>query len=902
MAARVHTVVKGDTLSEIALQYLGDGSKASYMKLAALNNISNPDLIYVGQKIKIDDDGSSSSSSSSSSNSNQPTNVQLGVLSTSADTLVATWEWNKSETESYKVIWSYETAGDNIKFTGENKTITVDEDEPEKSKYCTYGIPSGAKIVYFKVKPISKKKKQNDTEVNYWDANWSNEVSYTDSTPVATPSSGPNVTIDDNHKLTVEIEGLDSSITEVKFQVFKDNTTTVFRTSQKIAVSTGYVAYSCDVDPGSVYKVHYMVYAGSDESDWSPYSPNVGTVPAAPAGITKIEAKSGTSVYLEWAAVNTATSYSIEYSTREDAFDIDPDNVQQGPTTKLTSVIVNLKTGSEYFFRIKATNNEGDSAWSPVSSVILGVEPSAPTTWSSTTTAIVGEDLYLYWVHNAEDGSTQTRAELELITKNGEEVIKNEVIEIDNSEREEEDQEKTSQYEIDTTEYTEGIAIQWRVRTAGVTGGYGDWSVQRTIDIYAKPTIDDFRITDKNENSVDVVKSFPFYVSATPGPKTQTPIGYHLEIVSNSVYESTDSIGNPKTINAGEAVYSKYFDTYRSLLVEFSAGNVDLENNIEYTAKCIVSMNSGLTGEASFIFTVNWVDAEYSPNAEIGLNVDNMTASITPYCENRVVTKRQVNYTNGEYVVTAEDVGSVYGEVIRGARTTTGELVYNGVTAAGTEVYFSNVEETTHITNVYLSVYRREFDGAFTELAKGLDGAKRTTIIDPHPALDYARYRIVAADKSTGAISYYDMPGYAVGGKAAIIQWDEAWTSFETSEESPLEQPAWSGSLLKLPYNIDVSDSHKTDVELIEYIGRSHPVSYYGTHLGQTSSWSMEIVKDDKETLYALRRLAKWMGNVYVREPSGSGYWATVSVSFNLKHKSLTIPVSLSITRVEGGV
>ena len=46
------------------------------------------------------------------------------------------------------------------------------------------------------------------------------------------------------------------------------------------------------------------------------------------------------------------------------------------------------------------------------------------------------------------------------------------------------------------------------------------------------------------------------------------------------------------------------------------------------------------------------------------------------------------------------------------------------------------------------------------------------------------------------------------------------------------------------------------------------------------------------------------MGNVYVREPSGSGYWATVSVSYSRKHNELTMPVTLAITRVddaEGG-
>ena len=108
--------------------------------------------------------------------------------------------------------------------------------------------------------------------------------------------------------------------------------------------------------------------------------------------------------------------------------------------------------------------------------------------------------------------------------------------------------------------------------------------------------------------------------------------------------------------------------------------------------------------------------------------------------------------------------------------------------------------------------------------------------------------------------------------------------------------------MLKLPYNIDISFSHQPDVELVEYIGRSDPISYYGTQHGETATWSVDIAKKDTETLYGLRRLSKWMGNVYVREPSGSGYWANVKVSFTRKHLETIIPVTLELSRVEGGV
>ena len=92
------------------------------------------------------------------------------------------------------------------------------------------------------------------------------------------------------------------------------------------------------------------------------------------------------------------------------------------------------------------------------------------------------------------------------------------------------------------------------------------------------------------------------------------------------------------------------------------------------------------------------------------------------------------------------------------------------------------------------------------------------------------------------------------------------------------------------------------DVALNEYIGRAHPVSYYGTQLGVKGSWQGTIRRDDIETIYGLRRLAVYRGDVYVREPSGVGYWANVNVSFSKRYNEMVIPVTLNVTRVEGGI
>lgn len=896
------TVERGDTLGQIAIDYAGGYS--NYKKLAAINNISNPDLIYVGQKIYLTEEAASGGGSSSSTNSNKPDIELFGLQSNADNTLFATWKWNKSNTASYKVSWTYDS-GNGVWFEGKFSDQSVDDDSPSLSKQSTYSIPSNARRVQFKVKPISETKKNSSgTETNYWDASWSDVETWTSATPLGAPDT-PSVEIV-KFKLTASLDNIDiNNATHIEFQVVKDNSASPFAT-EKAKIATTHASHVFTIGAGSEYKVRCRAYNSKDNeySEWSKYSSNEGTIPSAPASIIELKAESETSVYISWEPVVNATGYGIEYTTKKIYFDTSKEVQSMNITEEgiTNAFVTGMDTGEEYFFRVKATNDKGDSGWSEIKSIIIGEKPAAPTTWSSTSTAITGEPVILYWVHNSEDGSSQTYAELQLYIGDAfeEHTIKNT--------DDEDEKDKTSQWTLDTTSYVEGTSVRWRVRTAGVTKEYGEWSIQRTIDIYAPATLE-LNVTDVNGNSIETLDSFPFYIKGLAGPKTQAPIGYHVTIKSNSIYETVDRIGNPLTVNKDEEVYSKYFDTTDSLLIEMSAGNVDLENSIEYTVTCTVSMNSGLTAKATRVFNVSWGNEQYIPNAEIGINEENMTASIRPYCINsnivyyQVIVETTLEKFKRTYTKTDTVLSSVWIEkVVNGAFTVDGERVYSGVTASGEEVYLCMVEESSVVEGVSLSVYRREFDGSFTELASGLDSLKTTTITDPHPALDYARYRIVATDIATGAVAYYDPPGYPVGGKAVIIQWDEDWSSFETSEDGVLVQPPWSGSMLKLPYNIDVSESNSSDVTLVEYAGRSHPVTYYGTQLGVASSWSMEIPKDDKETIYALRRLARWMGDVYVREPSGIGYWAQITVSFSQKHLELTIPVSLSISQVEGGI
>lgn len=857
MALATYTVKWGDNLTKIADGRCGKNVAASISgstvsakvnTLVSLNNIRNRNLIYVGQVLKLSGSGSSSSSSSTSTKPDVPTITGFGLQSedTTGRAMYVAWSYSRSNVKNYKVRWSY--------YANNMWMAPVDQETAEAgSEFCndTYSAPSNASKVKVKVLAISDTYKDSEgNEHKYWtDTPWSAEKVYdfTDNPPFI-PST-PTVKIED-YTLTASIDNIvaaNLNADSVEFEIIKNNSTSLGVYKAKINTTSNYVSYARTVDAGSDYKVRARCTKGTRASSWSDFSSNVGTKPSVPSAITTCKANSYSdnkvSAYLAWTPVNNAETYDIEYTTNKNYFDgTDGTTVING--IEFTHYeITSLALGNEYFFRIRAVNQNGNSGWSEIKSAVLGTTPVAPTTWSSTTTAVVGEPLNLYWVHNSEDNSSQTYAELRLYV---DDVLQTPDITIKNS-TDEDEKDRTSVYALDTSKYSEGTKVKWQVRTAGITKVYGDWSIERVVDIYAEPTLE-LAVTTLPNGTGDIINTltaFPFYIYALAGPKTQAPIGYQLKITANEYYETIDDTGVTKMINKGDAIYSKHFDTTNALIVEMSADNIDIEADIDYTITCVVTMNSGLSAESSHNFKAEWDDVAYNINADITIDDETLTASIMPFSED---------------------------------------------------------SEGALVEDITLSVYRREFDGTFTEIAKNIPNTNSVTVSDPHPALDYARYRIVGKTISTGAVSYQDMPGVKVGGNAVIIQWNEEWSVFDSLDEYSAEKPAWSGSMLKIPYNIDFSNSHSIDTELVQYTGRKHPVAYYGTQLGETATGTVEIPKDDKETLYAIRRLAIWTGDVYIREPSGTGYWANISVSYNQTHNEVTIPITFNITRVEGGI
>lgn len=842
--ATTYTVKRGDTLSEIALRY-----NTTVNNLVKLNNIANPDYIIVGQVLKL-----SGTATLVTTNTTKKVNVtNFGLQSGTDRTIYAAWSFDTANTKEYKVEWQYST-GQTVWFDGSITTVT--------RKQSTYSAPANADKVRFRALPVANTKTSGGKTVPYWyGATWSTWKYFSmKDVPPAAPSK-PTIsikTVDGKDNIEVYVGSRPTPAPSIIEVNIAQDDKWGYKT-QKVNASKfnydGSVFWTTTILTGSKYNAKIRTYLNGMYSEWSEASDFKLTRPLPPSEITKcgIDADK-LQLYVEWKASKTAKNYIVQYTTNRNDFSSSTATPNEVTVTD-THCTIDVESGHDYYIRVKAVNDEGESEWTAVSSTSLKDRPAAPLTQTLKTKYEVGEPLTFSWLHQSSDEAKIKYADLEIYIDGQKQITET----FEYAEEDNKDENQWKEHTIDTSGYKNGAVVQWRVRTAsGDT--LGEWSKLDTIYIYISPTLD-LTISDINDNSVSstdetssvlTLSSLPLKIDlvAKPSADLQKAACYTITIKSNQQYNTVDNLGNPDIVYKDEIVYSQVFDANISdysnaFSVELSAGDVNLSNEVSYTVSCTVSTDLSLTSNpVSLTFYTAWTKTSYSVDAEIYINEDDYTASIVPYCEDATGNRSE---------------------------------------------------------DMLLFVYRRNYDGGYTLVAGDIQNGGGTSVTDPHPALDYARYRIVAMSKSTGAILYNDLPGYPIKCSSIIIQWDERWNNFDVSVDG-VEDPTWTGSLLKLNYNIDISSKVKSDSALVGYIGRENPVSYYGTQVNESGNWNVAIKKDDIDTLYALRRLSKWRGDAYVREPSGIGYWANVVVTYNKKHKDMTIPVTLEVTRVEGGV
>ncbi len=803
---------------------------------------------------------------------NRIENITIRLQSNEGKALVATWTHTldsnkKSNLKCYSVRWDYKVG--KIWYIGETSEVT-----PQQSLYTPpdIAVQVRVRVKFVRKKKYTKKKAKKNPPTSWFECPDPYYIS--DLRPDT--ASAPSISVLDNkRKIEVSIENVpQTGINKpayVRFQIVKNDKTIVYDADPTyevaaahkkvpyifpIKVNKNFASYTFTGEYGAKYKARakYIDDEFQQSYEWSDWSSDVLTIPEPPKKVNNPKRITNSSVSLTWTKSSGATSYKVLYTTNAHYFNEAPDKVQSLTISNgTTALITGLDTGYNYYFSVCAVNEQGTSQRStPAAKIVFGTKPDPPTTWSESTTALAGETVTIYWVHNSTDNSSQVKAEIEL-TING----KTKTIVVNNN-RSEAEKDNTSSYVLGDTlsdqvlHLTVGEDIYWRVRTCGITGVFSGWSIKRLIRIYPVPILSFASSSFSTTSKGNALKKFPISLDIEAICSHQKPLTYYIEIIAASTYTGLDYVGSPDTVYKGDVVFSKIIKSSdTSVTYSIQPKDCYLESGQKYVINATASFNSGLTAKANPVsFYVAWDEEIPCPDLDMYIeNEDLVSMAIQPFCEN----------------------------------PKTGKLV----------------------SNVVLSVYRQEKDGKFTTIQTNIKNRYGATVIDPHPSLNNVTYRVVAKSTVTGEMSFNDVYSsmYFDGpiDSAVILQWDETYRSAGSTIDEELADELALANFIRLPYNIDFTSNHKPDVSLIKYIGREYPVSYYGTQLGDSSTCRVDISKDDEETLDKIRRLAVYTGDVYIREPSGLGYWAQIDVSYQRSYDKLVIPISLNITRVEGG-
>lgn len=894
-------------------------------------------------------------------------NLKLTPLEADPNTLVATWDKvsdtkidGKGTQKGSKIdpvkdleyTWTYtvrKADGKTVTLNGmssDGSTSTTHIGRGQTRVTFTPDKPEATKIT-FKIRsnPKTYKNKGSNKEHPYFTKKW-----VTRDKTLGAPDFdiAPTISIK-GFTLTATLTGLTDTVYDgktygiglVEFQLLDEEANQVGNiVSTESPKSTVKVTF--DIEAGHSYSVRARVTYVPDgkKSDWGPESEESDPIPSAP---TNLEARglSGTSVELSWDPVPGAESYEIEYVNQISEFG---KGVAKTATfEEEQGIIESMETGQIYYFRVRAVQGSYKSSWFPdysyynsdyyaeagevldqedlnnlfrVVQVILGRPPAAPSTYSLASTVKAGDIATLYWIHNAQDNSTQVGAMIEFTFSNmmsGETVTGYRYVANRNYNNEYTKDENLF-YELDTSvdftmasteerassggasydillDLSYGCTIEWRVKTKGVDPNFGAYSVIRRIDVVAPPTLS-IRVSSVSagwvwdqlsfpDGAIDAttilpqgdsatITALPLAINMEAGPANQTPLSYVVEVISVESYSYENEFGEIKMVRENELMYSTYINSdSHSQVVNINAFDMRFEDSKQYYIVCTVVMNTGLTASAGATCSIDFDEPDVDVDATFTPDEYSYSLSITPI----------VSYTN-DWDGEGED------------------------------------PEPVLVNNVSISIYREDAGGQYTLIADNVENGSPK--VDPHPTLGSVQYIIAATFLSTGYVAwdkvYYDF----IDQPGLIIEWDERWSDAPEDNDIDTIDPDYaqqfkSGARLFLPYNVDISEQHQPDAQLVSYIGRSRPVGYYGTQLGESYTFKTDIVKSEVElgeaingatdyTVELLRRLSNYMGDVYIRESmSRLGFWANVKVSFDFTHTNKLIPVTLTVTRVEGG-
>ena len=771
------------------------------------------------------------------------TDFSVYLKSGSDHGLVAQWKHSKSsQAEGYEYDWEY-TVDAKKWLPGSNGTTSVEEAKSGSWFNNEWTVPNDAVKARCRIRPVSKTKSTTKTKTKtkgssssstsittmYFSASWSSYKEHdfrNDKLPRPTVTATMN---EAGTKATVAVEcnDADCNYCTITSELYagKDKSG-----NNKYTVKDKWANKSC---PGGRFSGEFDVPAGTTlyfraycsttttntkgDSDWA-YRVSAKAKPSAPKNI-KAQALSADSAKVTWTAANGAASYTAQYKADDANFNSDPSAVTAVTVDGTTFSPTALESGHRYYFRVKAVNNSGESGWcvndnnkAMTASCVLATVPDAPTTYETEPAFIVGESARMRWTHNSEDESDQTAAEVSINDTSVQAGV-------------------NDYYTLDLSSYSDGTQINWKVRTKGAHTDWSPWSATRSFMVYEQPELScTVRQTSEEGDTVDIenpLTSYPLAIVLDASGGGNQVAGYHVLIVAAEPLSYVDEFGYERVMGTGEVAFEMDYTTSDDPFVAIvtTAEGANLRDTGTYEIIADVSMKSGLRATAQpWRFMVDFDVEVPEPNAMVSFDPVDLVADIMPAC-----------YEVDE----------------NGEATTT---LFEGVT---------------------LAVYRIDDDGTLVLLRKGIPNDGISIVTDPHANFGECWYHVVATDIDTGVCNFAD-GGDDSPHSTAVVQWNESWQQAIDADDLGDRDYDYSGMRIDGLYNIEHDENGGVQANDIEYIGREHPVSYYGTQLGYEAAFKVEFPHDDMETLKNARRLIALRDDAYVREPRGTGYWAHI--------------------------
>lgn len=378
------------------------------------------------------------------------------------------------------------------------------------------------------------------------------------------------------------------------------------------------------------YRYRVVPYNDAGQPDHA-LSGTVYNTPCAPtfASVARKDATTVTATLSNEA--NTATA--LEYQSRKMG---GSSWGEWGATSSMSGKVASFDVdlgGGTFQLRARNTRIPLASDWALSEPVVTICAPAAPTLVSPASSAVVSKTslkVGFEWMHNALDGSAQTKAELRYSTDGGSTWA---TVAVDGD---------GQSAEVDNS-FALNSTVTWCVRTKGAHDDFGPWSGNRVFAVKQVPTV---------------------VIEQPPEGYVVEEIPIAIELMYSDPSGELESARMTILDDGGSAVYSEDMGT--STRCDVGASEFVPEDGKAYTIEASVRSSSTLTATATRAVTVKFVLPQ---RADIGVDFDQEQgfAYVTPKLADdegfsQVVRIDLFRVNGSERVLIGEDVES--GEVV----------------------------------------------------------------------------------------------------------------------------------------------------------------------------------------------------------------------------------------------